>query len=245
MKRIFISVLMLCIMLSGCKAMDMPAEESEESLMSITENDVSNTATSESNGGSLSDEKLVMSDEESIVATVYEYFSCRHEIRANVSSEPFDTQSVAVLNLLGCCAGDEFINETLITRQMEYEQKQIIGERRKMDMSYQNYEFDTEYKTVDVDGETAKVVVKDEITFRLVADPEMESVAGDWHELQLEKKNGEWKITGDECDVAGYYVQQYRAYKADCDLKDIQSINEYVLEQFRNEVTAGLDAAGF
>ena len=36
---------------------------------------------------------------------------------------------------------DEFINETLITRQMEYEQNQIVSQRREMDMSYQSYEY--------------------------------------------------------------------------------------------------------
>lgn len=85
----------------------------------------------------------------------------------------------------------------------------------------------------------------DEATFRLAVDPEIESVAGDWHDLQLEKRDGEWKITGDECDMAGYYAQQYKVYKAKCGQEDILSINEYVLEQFRNEVIAGLEAAGF
>ena len=87
--------------------------------------------------------------------------------------------------------------------------------------------------------------ISDEATFRLAADPEIESVAGDWHDLQLEKRDGEWKITGDECDMAGYYAQQYKVYKAKCGQEDILSINEYVLEQFRNEVIAGLEAAGF
>lgn len=63
--------------------------------------------------------------------------------------------------------------------------------------------------------------------------------------MQLEKRDGEWKITGDECDMAGYYAQQYKVYKAKCGQEDILSINEYVLEQFRNEVIAGLEAAGF
>lgn len=54
---------------------------------------------------------------------------------------------------------DEFINETLITRQMEYEQNQIVSQRREMDMSYQSYEFDIEYKSIDIDGQMAKVNV--------------------------------------------------------------------------------------
>lgn len=206
--------------------------------MPLTTSNSSNVATPESSG-------ILLNDEEAIKNTVYDYFSGRHEIRANITSEPFDAQSDAVLKLLGCCAGDEFINETLITRQMEYEQKQIVGQRREMDMSYQSYEFDIEYKSIDIDGQMAKVNVLDEVTFRLAADPEIESVAGDWHDLQLEKRDGEWKITGDECDMAGYYAQQYKAYKAKCGQEDILSINEYVLEQFRNEVIAGLEAAGF
>lgn len=103
---------------------------------------------------------------------------------------------------------------------MEYEQKQIVGQRREMDMSYQSYEFDIEYKSIDIDGQMAKVNVMDEVTFRLAADPGIESVAGD-------------------------YAQQYKVYKAKCGQEDILSINEYVLEQFRNEVIAGLEAAGF
>lgn len=225
-------------MLSGCKAIDTPANENGTSSMPLTTSNSSNVATPESSG-------ILLNDEEAIKNTVYDYFSSRHEIRANITSEPFDAQSDAVLKLLGCCAGDEFINETLITRQMEYEQKQIVGQRREMDMSYQSYEFDIEYKSIDIDGQMAKVNVKDEATFRLAADPEIESVAGDWHDLQLEKRDGEWKITGDECDMAGYYAQQYKVYKAKCGQEDILSINEYVLEQFRNEVIAGLEAAGF
>lgn len=225
-------------MLSGCKAIDTPANENGTSSMPLTTSNSSNVATPESSG-------ILLNDEEAIKNTVYDYFSSRHEIRANITSEPFDAQSDAVLKLLGCCAGDEFINETLITRQMEYEQKQIVGQRREMDMSYQSYEFDIEYKSIDIDGQMAKVNVLDEVTFRLAADPEIESVAGDWHDLQLEKRDGEWKITGDECDMAGYYAQQYKAYKAKCGQEDILSINEYVLEQFRNEVIAGLEAAGF
>ncbi len=223
---------------SGCKAIDTPANENGTSSMPLTTSNSSNVATPESSG-------ILLNDEEAIKNTVYDYFSSRHEIRANITSEPFDAQSDAVLKLLGCCAGDEFINETLITRQMEYEQKQIVGQRREMDMSYQSYEFDIEYKSIDIDGQMAKVNVLDEVTFRLAADPEIESVAGDWHDLQLEKRDGEWKITGDECDMAGYYAQQYKAYKAKCGQEDILSINEYVLEQFRNEVIAGLEAAGF
>ena len=221
---------------SGCKAIDTPANENGTSSMPLTTSNSSNVATPESSG-------ILLNDEEAIKNTVYDYFSSRHEIRANITSEPFDAQSDAVLKLLGCCAGDEFINETLITRQMEYEQKQIVGQRREMDMSYQSYEFDIEYKSIDIDGQMAKVNVLDEVTFRLAADPEIESVAGDWHDLQLEKRDGEWKITGDECDMAGYYAQQYKAYKAKCGQEDILSINEYVLEQFRNEVIAGLEAA--
>lgn len=223
---------------SGCKAIDTPANENGTSSMPLTTSNSSNVATPESSG-------ILLNDEEAIKNTVYDYFSSRHEIRANITSEPFDAQSDAVLKLLGCCAGDEFINETLITRQMEYEQKQIVGQRREMDMSYQSYEFDIEYKSIDIDGQMAKVNVLDEVTFRLAADPEIESVAGDWHDLQLEKRDGEWKITGDECDMAGYYAQQYKAYKAKCGQEDILSINEYVLEQFRNEVIAGLETAGF
>ena len=238
MKRTFLLLLILCMMHSGCKAIDTPANENGTSSMPLTTSNSSNVATPESSG-------ILLSDEEAIKNTVYDYFSSRHEIRANITSEPFDAQSDAVLKLLGCCAGDEFINETLITRQMEYEQKQIVGQRREMDMSYQSYEFDIEYKSIDIDGQMAKVNVLDEVTFRLAADPEIESVAGDWHDLQLEKRDGEWKITGDECDMAGYYAQQYKAYKAKCGQEDILSINEYVLEQFRNEVIAGLEAAGF
>lgn len=238
MKRTFLLLLILCMMLSGCKAIDTPANENGTSSMPLTTSNSSNVATPESSG-------ILLNDEEAIKNTVYDYFSSRHEIRANITSEPFDAQSDAVLKLLGCCAGDEFINETLITRQMEYEQKQIVGQRREMDMSYQSYEFDIEYKSIDIDGQMAKVNVLDEVTFRLAADPEIESVAGDWHDLQLEKRDGEWKITGDECDVAGYYAQQYKVYKAKCGQEDILSINEYVLEQFRNEVIAGLEAAGF
>ena len=226
-------------MLSGCKAIDTPANENgTSSMLPLTTSNSSNVATPESSG-------ILLNDEEAIKNTVYDYFSSRHEIRANITSEPFDAQSDAVLKLLGCCAGDEFINETLITRHMEYEQNQIVSQRREMDMSYQSYEFDIEYKSIDIDGQMAKVNVLDEVTFRLAADPEIESVAGDWHDLQLEKRDGEWKITGDECDMAGYYAQQYKAYKAKCGQEDILSINEYVLEQFRNEVIAGLEAAGF
>ena len=238
MKRTFLLLLILCMMHSGCKAIDTPANENGTSSMPLTTSNSSNVATPESSG-------ILLNDEEAIKNTVYDYFSSRHEIRANITSEPFDAQSDAVLKLLGCCAGDEFINETLITRQMEYEQKQIVGQRREMDMSYQSYEFDIEYKSIDIDGQMAKVNVMDEVTFRLAADPEIESVAGDWHDLQLEKRDGEWKITGDECDMAGYYAQQYKVYKAKCGQEDILSINEYVLEQFRNEVIAGLEAAGF
>ena len=238
MKRTFLLLLILCMMHSGCKAIDTPANENGTSSMPLTTSNSSNVATPESSG-------ILLNDEEAIKNTAYDYFSSRHEIRANITSEPFDAQSDAVLKLLGCCAGDEFINETLITRQMEYEQKQIVGQRREMDMSYQSYEFDIEYKSIDIDGQMAKVNVLDEVTFRLAADPEIESVAGDWHDLQLEKRDGEWKITGDECDMAGYYAQQYKAYKAKCGQEDILSINEYVLEQFRNEVIAGLEAAGF
>ena len=238
MKRTFLLLLILCMMHSGCKAIDTPANENGTSSMPLTTSNSSNVATPESSG-------ILLNDEEAIKNTVYDYFSSRHEIRANITSEPFDAQSDAVLKMLGCCAGDEFINETLITRQMEYEQKQIVGQRREMDMSYQSYEFDIEYKSIDIDGQMAKVNVLDEVTFRLAADPEIESVAGDWHDLQLEKRDGEWKITGDECDMAGYYAQQYKAYKAKCGQEDILSINEYVLEQFRNEVIAGLEAAGF
>ena len=238
MKRTFLLLLILCMMHSGCKAIDTPANENGTSSMPLTTSNSSNVATPESSG-------ILLNDEEAIKNTVYDYFSSRHEIRANITSEPFDAQSDAVQKLLGCCAGDEFINETLITRQMEYEQKQIVGQRREMDMSYQSYEFDIEYKSIDIDGQMAKVNVLDEVTFRLAADPEIESVAGDWHDLQLEKRDGEWKITGDECDMAGYYAQQYKAYKAKCGQEDILSINEYVLEQFRNEVIAGLEAAGF
>ena len=238
MKRTFLLLLILCMMHSGCKAIDTPANENGTSSMPLTTSNSSNVATPESSG-------ILLNDEEAIKNTVYDYFSSRHEIRANITSEPFDAQSDVVLKLLGCCAGDEFINETLITRQMEYEQKQIVGQRREMDMSYQSYEFDIEYKSIDIDGQMAKVNVLDEVTFRLAADPEIESVAGDWHDLQLEKRDGEWKITGDECDMAGYYAQQYKAYKAKCGQEDILSINEYVLEQFRNEVIAGLEAAGF
>lgn len=238
MKRTFLLLLILCMMHSGCKAIDTPANENGTSSMPLTTSNSSNVTTPESSG-------ILLNDEEAIKNTVYDYFSSRHEIRANITSEPFDAQSDAVLKLLGCCAGDEFINETLITRQMEYEQKQIVGQRREMDMSYQSYEFDIEYKSIDIDGQMAKVNVLDEVTFRLAADPEIESVAGDWHDLQLEKRDGEWKITGDECDMAGYYAQQYKAYKAKCGQEDILSINEYVLEQFRNEVIAGLEAAGF
>ena len=227
-------------MLSGCKAIDTPADGNGTSSMPITTSNALNVTTPEPSG-------ILLNDEEAIKNTVYDYFSSRHEIRANITSEPFDAQSDAVLKLLGFCAGDEFINETLITRQMEYEQKQIVGQRREMDMSYQSYEFNIEYKSIDIDidGQRAKVNVKDEITFRLVADPEVKSVAGDWHELLLEKRDGEWKITGDECDVASYYAQQYKVYKAKCGQEDILSINEYVLEQFRSEVIAGLEAGGF
>lgn len=238
MEKAFLLLLTLCILLSGCKAMDTPAEGNGEGSMPLTTSNSSNVATPESSG-------ILLNDEEAIKNTVYDYFSSRHEIRANITSEPFDAQSDAVLKLLGCCAGDEFINETLITRQMEYEQNQIVSQRREMDMSYQSYEFDIEYKSIDIDGQMAKVNVMDEATFRLAADPEIESVAGDWHDLQLEKRDGEWKITGDECDMAGYYAQQYKVYKAKCGQEDILSINEYVLEQFRNEVIAGLEAAGF
>ncbi len=238
MKRTFLLLLILCMMLSGCKAIDTPANENGTSSMPLTTSNSSNVATPESSG-------ILLNDEEAIKNTVYDYFSSRHEIRANITGEPFDAQSDVVVKLLGCCAGDEFINETLITRQMEYEQNQIVSQRREMDMSYQSYEFDIEYKSIDIDGQMAKVNVMDEVTFRLAADPEIESVAGDWHDLQLEKRDGEWKITGDECDMAGYYAQQYKVYKAKCGQEDILSINEYVLEQFRNEVIAGLEAAGF
>lgn len=239
MKKAFLLLLTLCILLLGCKAIDTPANENgTSSMLPLTTSNSSNVATPESSG-------ILLNDEEAIKNTVYDYFSSRHEIRANITSEPFDAQSDAVLKLLGCCAGDEFINETLITRQMEYEQNQIVSQRCEMDMSYQSYEFDIEYKSIDIDGQMAKVNVLDEATFRLAADPEIESVAGDWHDLQLEKRDGEWKITGDECDMAGYYAQQYKVYKAKCGQEDILSINEYVLEQFRNEVIAGLEAAGF
>ena len=190
---------------SGCKAIDTPANENGTSSMPLTTSNSSNVATPESSG-------ILLNDEEAIKNTVYDYFSSRHEIRANITSEPFDAQSDAVLKLLGCCAGDEFINETLITRQMEYEQKQIVGQRREMDMSYQSYEFDIEYKSIDIDGQMAKVNVLDEVTFRLAADPEIESVAGDWHDLQLEKRDGEWNISGDECDLAGFLAEHYKAY---------------------------------
>lgn len=238
MEKAFLLLLTLCILLSGCKAMDTPAEGNGEGSMPLTTSNSSNVATPESSG-------ILLNDEEAIKNTVYDYFTSRHEIRANITSEPFDAQSDAVLKLLGCCAGDEFINETLITRQMEYEQNQIVSQRREMDMSYQSYEFDIEYKSIDIDGQMAKVNVLDEATFRLAADPGIESVAGDWHDLQLEKRDGEWKITGDECDMAGYCAQQYKVYKAKCGQEDNLSINEYVLEQFRNEVIAGLEAAGF
>ena len=147
---------------SGCKAIDTPANENGTSSMPLTTSNSSNVATPESSG-------ILLNDEEAIKNTVYDYFSSRHEIRANITSEPFDAQSDAVLKLLGCCAGDEFINETLITRQMEYEQKQIVGQRREMDMSYQSYEFDIEYKSIDIDGQMAKVNVLDEVTFRFPA----------------------------------------------------------------------------
>lgn len=186
MKKAFLLLLTLCILLSGCKVMDTPAEGNGEGSMPLTTSNSSNVATPESSG-------ILLNDEEAIKNTVYDYFTSRHEIRANITSEPFDAQSDAVVKLLGCCAGDEFINETLITRQMEYEQNQIVSQRREMDMSYQSYEFDIEYKSIDIDGQMAKVNVLDEVTFRLAADPEIESVAGDWHDLQLENGMGNGK----------------------------------------------------
>lgn len=232
MRKIIVFLLMLCIAISGCQGMNTPGEVSGEGTMPITKDDESAMA--------------MQNDEEAIKNVIYGYFSGRHEIRANITSEPFDAKSDAVLKLLGCCAGDEFINETLITRQMEYEQQQIVGQRREMDMSYKSYAFDIEYKTIEIDGQKATVNAKDEITFRLIADPDVESSAGDWHELLLEKSDGEWKITGDEeGEISGYYAERYRAYKAEYNGEDTLGINEYVLERFRNEVTAGLDAGGF
>lgn len=153
MKKAFLLLLTLCILLSGCKAIDTPANENgTSSMLPLTTSNSSNVATPESSG-------ILLNDEEAIKNTVYDYFTSRHEIRANITSEPFDAQSDAVLKLLGCCAGDEFINETLITRQMEYEQNQIVSQRREMDMSYQSYEFDIEYKSIDIDGQMAKVNV--------------------------------------------------------------------------------------
>jgi hypothetical protein len=44
---------------------------------------------------------------------------------------------------------------------------------------------------------------------RFVLDPEVESTVGDYHDLELVKIDGVWKITDDQCDIAGFYSQRY------------------------------------
>ena len=140
-------------------------------------------------------------------------------------------------------AGDDFLNETLITCQMLYEQMQAVGQAREMDFSYASYTTRNEYNSIDVNTPYAVVNVLDEIKFCLAADPEVESTAGDTHILQLEKIEGIWKITDDQCDLAGYYSQRYEAYKSKCPYEDIDRINVYIIEKFRSEVKMGLDSA--
>lgn len=83
MKKAFLLLLTLCILLSGCRVMDTPAEGNGEGLMPLTTSSAPNTAMPERSG-------IPLGDEEAIKNVVYEYFSSRHEIRANITGEPFD-----------------------------------------------------------------------------------------------------------------------------------------------------------
>ena len=77
-------------------------------------------------------------------------------------------------------------------------------------------------------------------SIRIIPSSGVESVAGDNHCLQLEKTDGGWRITEDQCDVAGYYFQRYEAYKSECPYEEKEEINQYILEKFRDEVEMGL-----
>ena len=240
MKKICLALFLSgCILLAGCqktKPEIMPAEhlatEQTPSRMSVTPMAESPKQTTRN-----------MDDKEAIEAVVSEYFSLRHKLRSIITDSPFDTQSETLLQLLSCCHGDDFLNETLITCQMLYEQMQAVGQAREMDFSYASYTTRNEYNSIDVNTPYAVVNVLDEIKFCLAADPEVESTAGDTHILQLEKIDGFWKITDDQCDLAGYYSQRYEAYKSKCPYEEIDRINEYIIEKFRSEVKMGLDSA--
>lgn len=63
MKRTFLLLLILCMMHSGCKAIDTPANENGTSSMPLTTSNSSNVATPESSG-------ILLNDEEAIKNTV-------------------------------------------------------------------------------------------------------------------------------------------------------------------------------
>jgi hypothetical protein len=148
-------------------------------------------------------------DSAAIKTVVYEYFSLRHELRSVITDSPFDTQSETLLNLLALCHGEEFLNETLITSQMEYEHMQYTMLARRLDLSYASYKMKVEYNSIDINSLHAAVNALDEIKVRFVIDPEVESTVGDYHDLELVKIDGVWKITDDQCDIAGFYSQRY------------------------------------
>jgi len=181
-------------------------------------------------------------DSAAIKTVVYEYFSLRHELRSVITDSPFDSQSETLLNLLALCHGEEFLNETLITSQMEYEQMQSRMLARGLDLSYASYKMRVEYNSIDINSPHAAVKALDEIKVRFVLDPEVESTAGDHHDLQLEKIDGVWKITDDQCDLAGYYSQRYEVYRSECPYEEQDRINEYIIKKFRDEVERGLQA---
>ncbi len=99
-----------------------------------------------------------------------------------------------------------------------------------------------EYDSIDINPPHAVVNALNQIKVRFVIDPEVESTAGDFHVLQLEKVDGVWTITEDECDLAGYYSQRYEVYKSECPYEETKEINEYIIEKFRDEIEIGLKA---
>ncbi len=254
MRKLLLLTLALCMLLCACQA--VPNDSQNESDGAEVQNAATLGSSAQVSGAPAAEQSAEptaeLDDEGKIKLTIENYFACRHELVSSITDDAFDTQSDAALRLAACCAGDEFVNEVLVTAQMSYEQKQLTKQYCGTDLSYASYSCNVEYDELDISDNEASANVTDCAVVYFAQDSEVESNSSDAHTLKLEKQGDEWKIVSDESpekSPAAYYSQRYNAYleeyAASYDNADVASRNEYILEAFRAAVISGLEAGGF
>lgn len=257
MKKLFLLALALCMLLCACQAVPNDVQGTADGAEEVSATTLGSaqslgTQSAEEQSAHIAENSNELDDEDKIKLTVENYFACRHEHVSTISDYAFDTQSDAALQLAACCAGDEFVNEALITVQMRYEQMQLTKQYSGTDLSYASYTCSVAYDELDISDNEATASVTDCATIYFAQNSEIESGSSDAHTLKLEKQGDEWRIVSDTCPEsapAAFYLQRYNAYFEEYatshDNMDVAGRNEYILEAFRAEVIRGLEIGGF